>query len=70
MVLWKFDASAERNARVCETGVGEWVEEYPHSRKGEGREGDGMGVLWRNNREGGYNLKCKRIKLFIIKSKC
>jgi hypothetical protein len=43
--------------KSSEAEVGEWVGEHPHRGKGEG---DGMGVVWRGNREGGYHLKCKQ----------
>jgi hypothetical protein len=33
--------------------------------KGEGGEGDAMGVLWRGDWEGGYHLKCKLTKSLI-----
>lgn len=42
--------------------MGEWVDEHPHRGKVGGAKGDGMGGLWRGNGEGGYHLKCERMK--------
>lgn len=42
------------------------MEQHPHRGKGEE---DGLGGLWRGNREEGQDLKCKRIKWLIKNSK-
>lgn len=40
----------------------ECMGEHLHRAKGEGERADVMRGLWRDNREGGYHLRCKRME--------
>jgi len=60
LVLWKFDAPMQGNAKAgTRLGLGEWMEEHLHRNR---ERDDGIQIFWRGNQKGDkFEMSIKKI---------